>query len=250
VITRGILRPSRPGFWHHGRMAIARFKDLCIDASDVDAVGSFWRTTLEATAGPDREDGVLRLDVPGPKPWLLWVNPVPEEPPPVKTRVHVDFRLPVDTPDALVAGGARVLRLPGEDSWWVLADPEGNEFCAFPTKPGAEQGVFELVVDSADPVAQADWWASVTGGTAKQESDYAYIEDADGLPWDYWVFGRVPEPKTVKNRVHWDVTMSDAEPSALVEAGATVLRPPDDDIGWWIMSDPEGNEFCGFPPDR
>jgi hypothetical protein len=64
------------------------------------------------------------------------------------------------------------------------------------------------------------------------------------------VFGRVPEPKTVKNRVHWDVTMSDPEPSSLAEAGATVLRPPDDDIGWWILADPEGNEFCGFPPER
>jgi hypothetical protein len=32
----------------------------------------------------------------------------------------------------VVALGATVLREPGEDRWWVLADPEGHEFCAFP----------------------------------------------------------------------------------------------------------------------
>ena len=34
----------------------------------------------------------------------------------------------------------------------------------------------------------------------------------------------------------------------IVDAGATVLREPDDDISWWILADPEGNEFCAFPP--
>jgi len=58
----------------------------------------------------------------------------------------------------------------------------------------------------------------------------------------------VPEPKTVKNRMHWDVVLPEgvASPQALVDAGATVLRSPDDDIRWWILADPEGNEFCAF----
>jgi hypothetical protein len=57
-------------------------------------------------------------------------------------------------------------------------------------------------------------------------------------------FVPVPEPKTVKNRVHWDVTVPSVAP--LTEAGATVLREPDGDIGWHILADPEGNEFCAF----
>jgi hypothetical protein len=31
-----------------------------------------------------------------------------------------------------------------------------------------------------------------------------------------------------------------------VEAGATVLREPGGDIGWHVLADPEGNEFCAF----
>ena len=52
----------------------------------------------------------------------------------------------------------------------------------------------------------------------------------------------MPEPKTVKNRVHWDVTAEEIDP--LLAAGAVVLREPDDDIDWYICADPEGNEFC------
>jgi Glyoxalase-like domain len=32
----------------------------------------------------------------------------------------------------------------------------------------------------------------------------------------------------------------------LVDAGATVLREPDDEISWYVLGDPEGNEFCAF----
>ena len=53
----------------------------------------------------------------------------------------------------------------------------------------------------------------------------------------------MPEPKTVKNRVHWDVFghVEDFE-----AAGARVLwtQPR-----WTTMADPEGNEFCVFPSD-
>jgi hypothetical protein len=34
----------------------------------------------------------------------------------------------------------------------------------------------------------------------------------------------------------------------LVAAGATVLRARDDAIGWTILADPDGNEFCAFTP--
>ena len=53
-----------------------------------------------------------------------------------------------------------------------------------------------------------------------------------------------PEPKTVKNRIHWDVETDDVE--LLVERGATVLRAADDELSWTVLADPEGNEFCAF----
>jgi hypothetical protein len=57
-------------------------------------------------------------------------------------------------------------------------------------------------------------------------------------------FIRVPEAKTVKNRIHWDVTVTDVE--ALLDGGATLLRAKDDEIRWHVLADPEGNEFCAF----
>ncbi len=56
-------------------------------------------------------------------------------------------------------------------------------------------------------------------------------------------FAPVPEPKTVKNRVHWDVygDVGDARGGRRDRA----LR--DDEIAGTVMADPEGNEFCVFP---
>jgi hypothetical protein len=41
-------------------------------------------------------------------------------------------RLPGTDPGHLLAADARLVRRPAPDPWWVLADPEGNEFCATP----------------------------------------------------------------------------------------------------------------------
>ncbi len=70
----------------------------------------------------------------------------------------------------------------------------------------------------------------------------------------------VPEPKTVKNRVHLDLqseTSMEDEVERLVAAGATAIvtrRDPDDfenPFTWTVMEDPEGNEFCvGEPLSR
>jgi hypothetical protein len=232
-------------------MVVARFLDICLDAhaeSDGPAVlADFWAQALDARPGAIESGGAQQLTLPGGE-CAMWINPVPEPPPPVKTRAHLDLRLSAADPAPLVGAGARVLRDPGGDAWWVLADPEGNEFCAFPPREGAAPGVFELVVDSADGFAQAQWWAEITGGTAEREQAWGYITGASGFPWRYWVFNPVPEPKTVKNRLHWDVRMTAPTPDALLDAGANLLRSPDENFSWWILADPEGNEFCAFPP--
>ncbi len=60
---------------------------------------------------------------------------------------------------------------------------------------------------------------------------------------------RVPETKTVKNRMHIDLLVDDiaAEVSRLESLGATRLTPePHQEFGqtWYVLTDPEGNEFC------
>ncbi|MGA9873897.1 MAG: VOC family protein [Rhodococcus sp. (in: high G+C Gram-positive bacteria)] len=67
------------------------------------------------------------------------------------------------------------------------------------------------------------------------------------MPFECIAFGAVPEPKTVKNRVHWDIDVTvEQDITTLTDLGAPILRRPDDDISWTVMADPEGNEFCVF----
>ena len=57
----------------------------------------------------------------------------------------------------------------------------------------------------------------------------------------------VPEPKTVKNRMHVDVQLQhQAHLDELVRLGATVMSEHE---GWRVLADPEGNEFCAKHPD-
>jgi Glyoxalase-like domain len=229
---------------------LARWQDLCIDATDAGQLGAFWAKAL--TLEPEQlNDGDVVLREAGRPERTLWVNRVPE-PRTVKQRVHLDLRAGSLQP--LLDAGATVLRPEGDDGirWTVMADPEGGELCVFlrpELAPDAPILPFEMAVDSADHAAQARWWAEVLGGTVTQDGrDFTWIEDVPGLPFDSIDFVPVPEPKTVKNRIHWDVTASDV--GALVAAGATVLREPDDEIHWHVLADPEGNEFCVFAPDE
>jgi hypothetical protein len=69
---------------------------------------------------------------------------------------------------------------------------------------------------------------------------------AGRTPW----IKEVPEQKTVKNRVHLDLWLPGNDVAPLVALGARGLRVPDDEIDWWVVAEPEGNEFCAFPADE
>ena len=223
-------------------MTVADFKDICLDAADPARVGPFWAEVLGlAWHTQPGGDGWLA----GPRPQhTIWVNAVPE-PKTVKNRVHLDVY--AHSLASLEAFGARVV-LPRADGrhWTVLADPEGAEFCGFLRADPPAQRLHGLVVDCADAGAQARWWAKVFGEPLTRGGDEWYeLDHPSGAPFTM-DFIQVPEPKVVKNRVHWDVTAPAIEP--LLDAGATTLRAPDEDIQWHVLADPEGNEFCVFPP--
>ena len=221
-------------------MAIATYKDLCIDAVDPQAMGRFWGAALRLEV-EQLDDGDVRLAgaTPGD---TVWINRVPE-PVTVKQRVHLDIR--AGSPDDIVALGAVVV---DADSfpWVVMRDVEGGELCVFGVRPGTRHGLMEIAVDTGpDPVPIATWWADVLGVERQDhEHGYSYLEAVPGASFEALVFAPVPEPKTVKNRIHIDVTTPDVQ--LLVDAGATLLRPPDDTISWSVLADPDGNEFCAF----
>lgn len=229
-------------------MAIARWKDLCIDAADPARLGRFWGELLglELTVKDDG-DAVLRGST---AEQTIWINGVPE-PRSVKHRLHLDVE--VTSLDPLLDLGATVIRPDGDGGirWTLMADPEGGELCAFrrdeiPTDAPAR--LYAMVLDCASSEAsqrEAGWWADVLGvRVADDGRGFWWVEGAEGFPFDSWDFIPVPESKSVKNRLHWDVVCDDVP--ALVARGCAVLRTPDDEIDWHVLADPAGNEFCAF----
>ena len=231
-------------------MPLARWKDLCLDAEDPVALGTFWGTILGLEVHHlDDGDVVLRGASPDE---TIWVNRVPESKT-VKHRLHVDVH--TRSVDDLVRAGATVLEPASEAGfpWTILADPEGGEFCAFvrdPWEHDAAARPYEFNANTTGydrAVWMARWWAEVFGTEAEAVPDhgFAWTPLPDGLVWEGIVVAPVPEPKVGKNRVHWDVTTDDVE--ALVQHGATVLAEPTEATPWHVLADPDGNEFCAFP---
>jgi hypothetical protein len=224
-------------------MSLVTYKDLCIDAADVAALEGFWARTLGLTGDILADgDSVLKGED---RSQTIWVNLVPE-PKTVKNRVHLDVVAASLEPFA----GLRQLSKDGEFPWTVFADPEGGEFCVFVRDDPPTYKLKDVVVDAVDHAAIAIWWAEIWGGTlVHDDSGFSYIDDIPGAPVESFDFVPVPELKTVKNRIHWDVTLNEGVSiDDLVAAGATVVRMQDDEIGWTVMADPEGNEFCAFAP--
>ena len=225
-------------------MPLATFKDLCLDAHDPVLVGEFWAGVLGLELHR-QEGGDTYLTGPTPQ-HTIWVNRVPE-PKTVKHRVHLDVN--AGSVAELEALGATVLDAESF-RWMLMADPEGGELCVFLREGPITQRLYEIVVDTGDSPEEAHrlaaWWAEVLGGRlVDTERGFSYVDRVPGAPYDSLDFIPVPEPKTVKNRVHLDVTTADLD--ALVAAGATVLRAQDADLGWTVLADPAGNEFCAFP---
>jgi predicted enzyme related to lactoylglutathione lyase len=110
--------------------------------------------------------------------------------------------------------------------------------------------VFNIAFDCRDPYELALFWSAVTGRPISDDDHpgdpEASVPQRDGT--NLW-FNRVPEPKTVKNRVHVclrpDVPR-DVEVDRLLGIGATMAtdRRNPDGSGWAVLADPEGNEFC------
>jgi hypothetical protein len=110
--------------------------------------------------------------------------------------------------------------------------------------------IYNTSVDCADPWALAQFWSQVLGKPIDPDCSAGDEEVAVNLGDDHdLLFMRVPEPKTVKNRMHLCLEPEgprDVEVERLIGLGATLrddLRNPDG-TGWQVLADPEGNELC------
>ena len=210
------------------------------DAVDPGRLGPFWAGLL----GRDLEllddgDAVLR----GPSPaHTVWINRVPE-PRTVKHRIHVDVHAAAVSEATDL--GATVI----DDTsfgWVVMADPEGGEFCLFVRDEVPPERLYEVMVDAVDHRKAAGWWHEVLGGRLVTDGGVSYLEHVPGMPFEFFGFVEVPEPKTAKNRVHLDIVSADRD--GLLTAGATLVRARDAGIGWDVMGRPRGQRVLLFDP--
>ena len=109
--------------------------------------------------------------------------------------------------------------------------------------------VLAISFDAHDAARLAQFWAQALHRTvnAGATEDFASIAaDADGRLGPFLMFHKVPEGKTVKNRIHFDLQASDvvADADRLTSLGAQQIRSLAENNDRWIsLRDPEGNEF-------
>lgn len=106
-----------------------------------------------------------------------------------------------------------------------------------------------VTFDCEDAQRVARFWAAALGSDVDEDStdEKAYVE-APGWGGPNMWFVRVPEPKTAKNRMHFDLRAPGSlgdEVGRLAALGATVETPGEALV---VMKDPEGNEFCVEAP--
>jgi len=112
--------------------------------------------------------------------------------------------------------------------------------------------IHELTFDARDPHALAAFWGAlldreIRPGDMPQDDSVLVMPTVGQLGL---LFLRVPEGKTAKNRIHFDLwptsTKRDEQVERAINLGAVVLDDwrRDDGTGWVVFADPEGNEFC------
>jgi hypothetical protein len=114
--------------------------------------------------------------------------------------------------------------------------------------------ISHVTIDCHDPYTLSRWWSEVLDfhedpdDPNLPEHEECMINSADEVT--RLLFIAVPDEKTVKNRIHLDLRPADgrrdAELDRLLALGAIEItdRRTSDGLGWVVLADPEGNEFC------
>lgn len=104
----------------------------------------------------------------------------------------------------------------------------------------------QLCIDAEDPRTLGRWWATALEWVVVDDDpeEFEIRPAADRLPGV--LFARVPERKTLKNRLHLDFRPDDRDATVarLLDLGARRVDVGQGEQTWVVLSDPEGNEFC------
>jgi len=109
--------------------------------------------------------------------------------------------------------------------------------------------IMAVSFDARDAAQLAQFWAQALHRTVNDgatEDSASIPADTDGQQGPLLLFHKVPEDKTVKNRVHFDLRSTDvvADAERLTKLGAKQIRSLAENDNRWIgFIDPDGNEF-------
>ena len=231
---------------------------VVVDSHDPAALARWWAEALGWSVTLEEDEEVVvepTDDLEDQVPVLVFV-PV-SDPKTAKNRVHLDLAARDEADQAervarlLALGATRAdIGQTGDETWDVLADPEGNEFCVLRSTIEEGNPLAAICLDAVDHHRLADYWIQATGWEVdEQDEEGTSLRNPNGhLPNLDLI--EVGEPHTTKNRVHLDVAPPkdadhEAEVERLLAAGATRA-----DVGqagdetWTVLADPEGNETC------
>jgi catechol 2,3-dioxygenase-like lactoylglutathione lyase family enzyme len=236
----------------------ARLVALCFDANDPLRLARFWEGVLgrELAHEPHGSVALLPSDDTG-----FGIRFLPtREPKAGPNRMHLDLTSTSledqrETVARSLELGARHIDVGQrpEEGHVVLADPEGNEFCVI--EPGntflADCGfIGALSCDGSREVGY--FWSEALGWPLVWDQDQeTAIRSPLGGPKISWGGPPLP-PKTGKNRLHLDLAPpldgdQRAEVDRLASLGASRIDIGQGEVGWVVMADPDGNEFCVVP---
>jgi catechol 2,3-dioxygenase-like lactoylglutathione lyase family enzyme len=109
--------------------------------------------------------------------------------------------------------------------------------------------ITSVTIAAVDPFAVAEFWKAALGWEVVFRDDTGVDLVAPGTSMPTLEIGKVPDTKTVQNRLHFDLRADGCstadELERLLELGATrvdIGQGPD--VTWVVLADPGGNEFC------
>jgi hypothetical protein len=133
-----------------------------------------------------------------------------------------------------------------------VPDPRGDTIGGMATR------LVQIAMKPRDDSALGRFWAEALGWSLASEGPGVTNLEPEGFTYPDPVavcvdILAVPDPKTVKNRVHVDLATTSAAHQAelvarLQDLGATPADVGQGDVPWTVLADPEGNEFCVLEP--
>jgi predicted enzyme related to lactoylglutathione lyase len=233
---------------------------LCFDANDPPRLARFWAGVLGWEAAADDPEGGVALRPADDTGFRLRFLPTQQQ---KAGPNQMHFDLTSSSLEDQQQTVARSLRLGGrhldigqrpEEGHVVLADPEGNEFCVI--EPGnnflAECGFIGAVSSYGSQETGYFWRDALDWPLVWDQGLETAVRSPRGGPKITWG-GFTMASKAGKNRLHFDLAPSaggdqQAEVERLVSLGSTRIDIGQGAVGWVVMADPDGNEFCVLPP--